>query len=1016
MAADRSAAQHWLAIEALVELARTLQITLPEEIMDLRQRTPEEIYFSYGALSEYRTLIQAFGRDYFLCFGKDPSGGAGFLRQPYFSPLLKQIRAALQHKRHLLLVENLGVPVPLDVLAFTTGKRPSVLPNNRWVISTTSKDVCETSRLTGGAPDYYTTHYRLSAEYYGAPAPFEDLDQLDWAKLIQEAIRDAAGSIHSTLQQKGRDFEFWLHVALHCLYYAVLYHPRKASSNSSVSCDELVRCWLAEDLLSSATNPFDTLAATGKEQMSNSYRSEFEDGKVVIQALQEYSLLPNYSVPNTPASSSSGTATTSSHDAIITGVSKIAEGVPQLQQDELVDHGKSSRLGWVSFMNDDGRHLETLSPLPSTYIEEAAQLAHLGNLQTLDMNGVPLLEITQQDGNNKSNLHFLDLSGSRITTLPPAFFHSMSSTLEELILGNCSNLEELPPSMTELSNLLVLHVEGTQIASFPEGMFQAMQRLHTLRLIRNVLLISLPRSLSKAKGLKELHIYNSTVLSLQFLWELLPCLEDLNIQTWKSLEEIKIQGHPNLRTFSLSGPWVRYLSLRGCNMLKSVIFSEDHTDLEEVDLSGTAIEEVPHNLPNSPQLRMLLLLNVPCFKRFPWHHLVRFPKVFYLDYYGDNQISKMFCKKEICANENQCIWKNMNITQINISDSRMFYSFSFHAANKLVKEGQFIKRFNVQVKPCRMRGMEQKKKEDEIYTDIHRQSPYPDVHPFEADSTVRMMELIPNGRHVEISASNRYPDGLRHLLSVAQSIFIMDDRFIRCLTELNHIMMSLEECQLMHCHEMKVVFEMHSEGTGAIEYFRDEQTRMPKELPRLKILQVSNLNKLLCLVEPNHPAYSKLITLKLIRHIHLEDCPRLEKIFPCCLSLPTLETLVILLCCNLKKIFYKQPDYEVAPSPLPSIKRIYLQEQPQLQQFHDDVMFELEIPKFEKLFVRGCQSFHRLPLLKKDNLKSKVEVSGERDWWGRLQWSLPEQSDYYMHVSPPEFVSCKKHIIRSYLM
>jgi hypothetical protein len=44
-----------------------------------------------------------------------------------------------------------------------------------------------------------------------------------------------------------------------------------------------------------------------------------------------------------------------------------------------------------------------------------------------------------------------------------------------------------------------------------------------------------------------------------------------------------------------------------------------------------------------------------------------------------------------------------------------------------------------------------------------------------------------------------------------------------------------------------------------------------------------------------------------------------------------------------------------------------------------------------------------------------VEVSGEHEWWDKLQLKLPEQSDYYMHVAQPEFVSRKKHIIESYL-
>jgi Leucine-rich repeat (LRR) protein len=168
----------------------------------------------------------------------------------------------------------------------------------------------------------------------------------------------------------------------------------------------------------------------------------------------------------------------------------------------------------------------------------------MGSLETLDMNGVPLLDLTQQDCSNKINLHFLDLSGSKITMLPSEFFSEMSN-LEELILGNCIHLKQLPPSLAQLSNLLIFHLEGTQIVSFPVDTFEAMQRLHTLKFINNMLLMSLLTSLSKAIGLRELHIDNCRRLTLQFLWELVPGLEDLYIQTW---ENIRSRRYQNPRT------------------------------------------------------------------------------------------------------------------------------------------------------------------------------------------------------------------------------------------------------------------------------------------------------------------------------------------------------------------------------------------------------------------------------------------------------------------------------------
>jgi hypothetical protein len=287
---------------------------------------------------------------------------------------------------------------------------------------------------------------------------------------------------------------------------------------------------------------------------------------------------------------------------------------------------------------------------------------------------------------------------------------------------------------------------------------------------------------------------------------------------------------------------------------------------------------------------------------------------------------------------------------------------------------------------------------------MQRHSTYGDVQYSDAASIMPMMKLQPRQRHVEISAVNQYPNGLTHILSVTNSITITDDNFIRCLTDLNYSLMSLEECQLLHCNQMTVIFKMKSQDTEVLH--------------SLRILQSSCLEKLVCIVDPvksTFESYYEPITLKLLKHIHLEHCPRLEKMFPCCLSLPALETLVILFCSNLKTIFNKQDKYKVAPSPFPNIKMIYLHELPQLQHFHDDVTFRFEAPNWEKLFVRGCRSFQHLPLLKMEHPRSKVEVSGELEWWNRLQLNLPEQSDYYLHVPPPEFVSCRKHIIESYL-
>lgn len=84
---------------------------------------------------------------------------------------------------------------------------------------------------------------------------------------------------------------------------------------------------------------------------------------------------------------------------------------------------------------------------------------------------------------------------------------------------------------------------------------------------------------------------------------------------------------------------------------------------------------------------------------------------------------------------------------------------------------------------------------------IQRQSPYLDMHSDEAASIVPMIKLQPRQRHVEISANNQCPQGLRHLLSVTNSVFLIDDTFVKCLSDLNYSLTWLEECQIEHCHQ-----------------------------------------------------------------------------------------------------------------------------------------------------------------------------------------------------------------------
>lgn len=411
-------------------------------------------------------MLRAWGQEYGMYYGSAEPFSVRFdpicQRQPIRSPLRERIlEASSQGKRYLLVVENLHAPVSLDVLIFAMNKRPSLM-HNQWLISPTSTDVynkSKSSRRTGNMHPIFENY--IQERYYHA-VPRGDLsDDLDWSMLITEALKDAARRIlqlqqdHGCLYHhpsQGDDEKYWLRIAHHCFYYAILYHgpvkrvavadehnvnnrrgknigvvpagdnPRggatKRSPPVTISSDELVRCWVAENLVFSSPNGSNPGTAAKKH---SNYGSAYQAGKLVIQALQEYSLLPGPYFSTLTSTSRTASTSAPSQAAVVTGVSVLAKGVPRLQQGELlVPHNKR----WVSFMGDDGKHIRwpsrknaEFSPAPGEMIMTTLILRCCS-----DVSGFPLEQVL------KCHLRVLDLSYVHIDRITPFFLLSTSES------------------------------------------------------------------------------------------------------------------------------------------------------------------------------------------------------------------------------------------------------------------------------------------------------------------------------------------------------------------------------------------------------------------------------------------------------------------------------------------------------------------------------------------------------------------------------------------------------------
>lgn len=214
-----------------------------------------------------------------------------------------------------------------------------------------------------------------------------------------------------------------------------------------------------------------------------------------------------------------------------------------------------------------------------------------------------------------SSLQEFTLRGSEITSLPESM--GRLSGLARLIVSNSGHLQQLPSSLTDLSELDTLELENVPLQTWPEDI-GTMQRLKTLtqtggkyehlpdgltelkNLYRFELghlsrLRELPDDLGKMQSLRFL-----TVQSVRRLQSLpsgltdLPLLRELNLRDNKRLAKLPITMG------NLGG--LASLSLNGCSALRQLPASiGDLSNLQMLDLRDTGIERLPRSLSRLPK-------------------------------------------------------------------------------------------------------------------------------------------------------------------------------------------------------------------------------------------------------------------------------------------------------------------------------------------------------------------------------------------------------------------------------
>ncbi|KAJ1270805.1 hypothetical protein BS78_06G079200 [Paspalum vaginatum] len=904
--------------------------------LTINEKLTLEVAERLGLLNhgEYNRLMEDRDEIRYYTYGLEDR--AGSLQTLFRRSMVRRINQKLSTKKYLLVVENLDEPIkPIKINDFMEGLSCIPPPNwngSFWLVSTTSKDVYERSKR----PDY---GYLI-----------ESFNGDDIVILTLYSLHLAAKYIMGATGQKHE--QYWHHVVVQCFQYATMLliphcsspHGHGGQQNSdalaNINSDELIRQWAAQGILT----------VDQQERHHGKYNDMQQVGHVILEAFREYSLLQ---LPfSDPATIKADEATRSAaHFLACHGL--VAE---RHTTDQLCDEGNNhprllKRMHWISHVGDQGWHFsrEWLSQAGSG---PTALIARHSSQQSR------LFMKLQSDHYFLARLpclRALDLSYTPLESLPPSI--SCLQKLQLLSLRGCHRLTSpfsFPDTETTLHqnngnkmhNFLYLDLSYSNVNTIQCNFFHKMPNLRELLL-------------PTCSNLEELL---PSIVALSSLTRL-ELTDNKNLPSPPTLTEIALDGHGALTSFSLVGvPHLKRLSLRGCTNLETVDIKEADA-LEELDLSCTAIKELLDYIPNLPQLRRLVLLGVPFLRRFPWHKLQRLPDVFCLDQCSDR------------ANVNN---SNPQVAQVCVSDSRLFYSFNY-ATRNLVRDGKLLKTFYVRVKSWKAstrktHGEEDNRTADRLEVSLRAYADVSRHNQIEGALMVPMDDVPPfweTERHVEISEVDQYPHGLKNLLEVTKSISMSDDTHVSGLSLISAFD-ELEECKLERCHQMSQVFSY-------VWYLSRT----------LRNTFVSHLRSVIRFIGPSSRYFFAL------KHLCLQHCPRLEGVLPRACRLPSLVTLDILFCYNLKAIFYQDDDNAI-----------------------------LAAPAWEELHVRGCWSLRRLPRLHQQPDNKAVKVSGERAWWAKLRWDddkdnddgAPSHRGSYEPRLPPASASVRERVvIKSYL-
>lgn len=575
----------------------------------------------------------------------------------------------------------------------------------------------------------------------------------------------------------------------------------------------------------------------------------------------------------------------------------------------------SGAVSLAEFEDESFEHLSSLKVLnlSETKVEKLPLLGGLGNLQKLLLRSCrSLSSLPNMEG--LSGLEELDLSdNSSLRELKHE--HLNHKNLKNLLLARCVGLTEIP-SLEDLEKLEVFDLSGcTFLSAIPDSSFKQMSQLQWLNL-SSTNILELP-SLVNLGNLRHLLLGNCADLKSLTGLESLSMLQEINLCGARSLSDNgwskSLKNMTSLEKLDLSGTQINQLPsfvsltqlvLSGCSDLVEWPNLEELKHLKVLNLAQTAIKSPPSSLESLVELQELILTNCSGLKQL--QSLASLVRLEILDIWGTSIKEFPYWTQELNLLKQLYLpdlsstkvdwsrirwlpealnWDESGILKISRQDTLKPVSvaisgtmfFNFLEKHPDLWETTF-KRFHFSVFPPGVKNWDMYRWRDQLeFQDI-----YLELRNLPPQIEINCM--------LEVHGLENFLEDLKCILRRTEYLLFSD---ISCLSSLPVLDVNvMKGCWLENCKNIQNIFNGGKD-----------------DLPlgqNLEAIWVSNLPKLSCLYSENTP----FANYQNLRKLHIDCCPRLERVFSSSQNPENLQVLRISFCERLVTVFENDPPDE----------------------------------------------------------------------------------------------------------